>query len=151
MSVLENIKQKLAAMEEQKKAMVAELQTEFPALFKELFEKSKLINTVAWTQYTPYFNDGDTCEFSVHSDDLYVNDEYADDLEWYSWKIKYNDYDEELKNDPNFNREESEIVREFSEIISSIPDEFLKDLFGDHARVAISRDGTVEVEEYDHD
>ena len=63
--VLESIKTKLAVIEEQKKAMVAELQTEFPKIFEELFAKSKLIDSFSWTQYTPYFNDGETCEFHV--------------------------------------------------------------------------------------
>jgi hypothetical protein len=29
----------------------------------ELFEEFPELESFSWTQYTPYFNDGDTCEF----------------------------------------------------------------------------------------
>lgn len=40
----------------------------FSAMARELFEKIPLIKSFSWTQYTPYFNDGDTCEFSANTD-----------------------------------------------------------------------------------
>lgn len=70
----------LSALEEQMSA----LNKEIAALKKSHIESSKKVfhNAVAaffkafpeieammWHQYTPYFNDGDSCEFSVH--DLY--------------------------------------------------------------------------------
>lgn len=45
----------------QKKARTA-LNTEF----KEFFAAHPQVERIVWTQYTPYFNDGDTCEFSVN-------------------------------------------------------------------------------------
>jgi hypothetical protein len=33
---------------------------------QQLFEVCPEIESVYWTQYTPYFNDGDSCYFSVH-------------------------------------------------------------------------------------
>jgi hypothetical protein len=33
---------------------------------QQLFEVCPEIESVYWTQYTPYFNDGDSCHFSVH-------------------------------------------------------------------------------------
>jgi hypothetical protein len=44
-----------------------------------------------------------------------------------------------------------ELVREFIDVINSIPEEILKDLFGDHALVTIHKSGEIEVEGYDHD
>ena len=41
-------------------------QSAMKASFKEVFDLFPEITTIRWTQYTPYFNDGDTCEFSVH-------------------------------------------------------------------------------------
>jgi hypothetical protein len=32
--------------------------------FQKAFDSG--ITAITWTQYTPYFNDGDTCEFGVH-------------------------------------------------------------------------------------
>jgi len=34
--------------------------------FKEFFTKYPVVEAIAWTQYAPYFNDGDRCVFSVH-------------------------------------------------------------------------------------
>lgn len=37
---------------------------------KELFAAFPILDSVKWTQYTPYFNDGDACTFSVN--DVYI-------------------------------------------------------------------------------
>jgi hypothetical protein len=51
--------------------------------FRDFFEKyEEVVECVFWTQYTPYFNDGEACEFSVH--DLFIrlkNDDDACDYE----------------------------------------------------------------------
>lgn len=36
------------------------------ALIKNIFAAHVEIKAVAWDQYTPYFNDGDACEFGVY-------------------------------------------------------------------------------------
>ena len=36
------------------------------ALFKHFFATNPDVTGIGWTQYTPHFNDGDPCEFSVH-------------------------------------------------------------------------------------
>lgn len=82
---------------------------------------------------------------------MYINDAYYDDVEWYSWKIQYDKYHEELKNEPDIDIEESKIVEEFKEALNSILDEFYKSLFGDHCRITIYKDGTTDTEEYDHE
>ena len=154
MTTLEKIKAELAAFEEKKKTFTEELQKEFPSMFKELFEKSDKIQSFGWTQYTPFFNDGDSCEFGVHVDDPYINGEYIDECEWYSWKVKYylkNGEYPELANDSSIDMKACELVREFIDTINSIPEEMLKDLFGDHALITIYKSGEIEVEEYDHD
>ena len=33
---------------------------------KDFFKLVPLVKRIEWTQYTPYFNDGDSCEFSVN-------------------------------------------------------------------------------------
>lgn len=38
-----------------------------------------------------------------------------------------------------------------TDVISTIPDDFMKDLFGDHCLVTVYKNGNIEVEEYDHD
>lgn len=47
-----------------------------------LFEACPEIESVYWTQYTPYFNDGDSCEFSVHESHFnLVDDTLTDSFE----------------------------------------------------------------------
>lgn len=38
--------------------------------FNDLFTTYPEVRTVAWTQYTPYWNDGDVCHFRVHEFDV---------------------------------------------------------------------------------
>lgn len=156
MEILEKIKIELEIFNKKKLDLLEQLRTEFAPMFKPLFEKSKIIDSVSWTQYTPYFNDGDSCEFGVYNDDLYINGEYSDDLDWFDYRIKYHlkgdkAYKNLLIENPNINIEECNIVEEFKDILGSVPEEFYEDLFGDHVQVTINRDGTISVSEYDHD
>lgn len=38
----------------------------FAEFFSEFFNNHPEVESVLWRQYTPYFNDGDTCTFDVH-------------------------------------------------------------------------------------
>ncbi len=78
-NIVDNIKQEFKIFEDKKKVMVEELRKQFPVILAPLFEKSKIINSIGWTQYTPYFNDGDECTFCVHKNDLYINKVYSYD------------------------------------------------------------------------
>lgn len=47
-----------------------------------LFDKwGDKLESIGWVQYTPYFNDGDTCEFSVHTEYPYINGECLDEIQ----------------------------------------------------------------------
>jgi hypothetical protein len=83
MEVLTKIKQQLAEFDAKRKEMVSELQKEFPLILQPLLHKDETIKSISWNQYTPYFNDGDECTFSVHNDDIYVNGEDLYDMEGY--------------------------------------------------------------------
>jgi hypothetical protein len=60
-----------------------ELQKEFTGALDELFDAYPFVKSLSFTAYTPYFNDGDTCEYSVHHDDCKFNgfDQYGDEGE----------------------------------------------------------------------
>lgn len=48
--------------------------------FAEFFEKyDGVVHSLFWTQYTPYFNDGESCEFSVHDVWLTLQSDSEDD------------------------------------------------------------------------
>ena len=53
----------------------------FEDFYKYIFEKYPTLESFGWTQYTPYFNDGDATIFSASTDYISVNDEYVDDTE----------------------------------------------------------------------
>lgn len=141
MEIVEKIKQSIKEFDEKRKELVEQLKKDFPALLAPLFEKYPGVKNVRWTQYTPYFNDGDSCEFSTNAG-------YAD-LNW--------DGSEDEEDDEETETTKAEVVEvpdeaedEFQEVLASIDDSFYKDLFGDHVEVTVSRDGTINIEEYEH-
>ena len=46
---------------------------------------------IEWSQYTPYFNDGDSCEFGIYSTDLYLLEpnEISDNADYHSIDGEY--------------------------------------------------------------
>jgi hypothetical protein len=121
LSKLEQIRKE---SEKLKKEYSLKQQEIFKELWKDFFNLYPSIDTVSWTQYTPYWNDGETCEFTVHT-----------------WNITLNG-DEESG--------DSKIEKVASSIIQSIDEDCMKDMFGDHCTVIVSRDG-YSVEEYEHE
>ncbi|WP_030962631.1 hypothetical protein [Streptomyces sp. NRRL S-378] len=114
-----------------------------------------------WRQYTPYFNDGDPCEFSAYG--LWVRTEADTEVEdlyeleadnsshpslghrRYQWETKeYLPY--EGPDEARYDR-----VQALRGVVESGEFEnVLMDAFGDHAQVTVRRDG-IEVEHYSHD
>ena len=148
-------------------------QTQAQALFKditkEFFEKNPGITGVVWTQYTPYFNDGDTCEFRVN-DATFTNapvgelcdvrwGEYDGDVEgvWACENIGY-----VLNSDRDYYKETKDMILAsggvdvascvlFNKAIgSSEMESVMQAMFGDHVQVTATRDG-FDVNDYDHD
>ena len=57
----------------QKKVFVTKMKENISIIFHDFFEDNSDIKKLTWTQYTPYFNDGEPCEFSTYLD--YMTDE----------------------------------------------------------------------------
>ncbi len=178
MNTLETIKQKIADINAKKQELVEGLRKDFAPMLQPLFDKSNgKITSFGWTQYTPYFNDGEECTFSTHVDYPVINGEDSDDIDALNIGIYKTITDENLAEHKSFNESEhghkwyvsksvgengyfrnpgydedlANLVDEFKQVIKSIDDEFLKDLFGDHVQVTVNADGTIETEEYSHD
>jgi hypothetical protein len=85
--ILNTLKAEHSTLQEQINELNNKMQEKSKELMKEafrdFFEKySDVVENVFWTQYTPHFNDGEACEFSVH--DVFVrlkDDEDACDYE----------------------------------------------------------------------
>jgi hypothetical protein len=153
------LQQKFDELVQKQRALQKEFQTTAQALFnettKEFFEQNPLVNAIVWTQYTPYFNDGDTCEFSVGCATFTNSD--GSEIRWGAYTGE-----EEgvwLYGDDCYNDEENEIPAEvntalcdsFDRMIqSSEMEDVMKAMFDDHAKVIATREG-FEVEGYSHD
>lgn len=55
-----------------------ELKATFQNISKEFFEEFPMVQTITWNQFTPFFNDGDPCVFSM-SDIQFVVDGFDED------------------------------------------------------------------------
>lgn len=155
MSVLESIKEKLAVIAKQKEEMVEALRKDFAPMFETFFQKSNgKIQSFSWVQYTPYFNDGDECIFRVYTDyNFKINGEDTEEMDSLDWSIKYylKGQTEKYPLKPEWDIELFKLIEDLQEVINSIPEEFMKDLFGDHVEVTVNSDGTITTEEYEHD
>ena len=186
--------------------------------FKRFFEATPDIVTVTWRQYTPYFNDGEECTFSVHDiyyaigkdapdiDDVdgYENYGFEEiDVELYQKllteyrgildgsiivpeeKRKKYPYLKFFGSGDYFSRKTVELNRDnlirliedmlasvarydeqkhlfasrdqdikafvsIEKLIDSIDPEMMREMFGDHIKVMITRDG-IKTSEYDHE
>lgn len=166
---LEKIKtdynEKLAKMQE-------EMQTVLKDAFKEIFEKAPHLAAITWTQYTPYFNDGDECTFSVH-DAYLLTDGYEEEL---GEDFNFDPYDADgaesafltkpvpfyFESDSSWakdavsnwkkweHKEESELVESMINSVFGIDNDIFRACFGDHAKVLATREKFI-IEEYSHD
>lgn len=113
---------------------------------KVLFEQNPDLHSFQWTQYTDFFNDGEPCTFGVHRWDWCVNDSPSE----------YDEVDEDVENAPHpsgLTGEQLEkllekLEKKVSTFMSAYSDDDLEDMFGDHVRVHVRRDG-VTTETYD--
>ena len=126
----------------------------FNSSAKELFENNPKLTSFAWSQYTPYFNDGDACTFSVNRDCLTINrsDEF---LDWWGmdrWKDPEYGYTPDPK-DYNLDSVDEliSIITGIQKVLDLFEDDDLEMMFGDHAEITIFRDGQIDIDSYDHD
>ena len=207
-----------ALMKEKSKVLMKEM---FAAFFTK-YENA--VDNIHWTQYTPYFNDGEACEFSVHESFLTLkqdaeDEDFEDDgegsflyseehldgakkdlkkmMDWEKdpiaaakqHQVEYmkrynrdpfnkNDYynrgktelelmqqwkptyyksaaavKEEINKIETFLKDYPKLKEDFdtvAKMISSIDDDLMKAMFGDHVKVIVTKD-SIETEEYQHD
>lgn len=122
-----------------------QMKTTFHECCKEIFEKYPDLKNFSVIGYTPYFNDGDECTYSLHA--------------YWDYGLTLNGYNQDdfsgnRKSDEKIDgytyAEYEKIGEEIESFLNSIPDSFFKDAFGDHCRIIISREN-VTTEGYDHD
>lgn len=170
---MNELKQKYDKLIADQRELQRKFQEQAQALFKEttteFFSLNPGINAVIWTQYTPYWNDGETCEFSVGAPSFTnaARDDFNDlscyeydgdnDAIWVVDDLRFvltsgRDYCESDKQKilagPPVDIKSCGL---FSSMIQSPEfEDVMKAMFGDHSIVIATRDG-FDVEEYDHE
>lgn len=129
----------------------------FRNAFQVLFDMSPSLVQIKWSQYTPYFSDGDVCEFGVNEPGFYIE---SDDLSESHYEHELTRrYDEEQSaknpwakryNDRYDALGGKEFLNAKTDLWKSIPKELFLAVFGDHVEVTVTRDG-ITTEEYSHD
>jgi len=117
----------------------------FDEAFSSFFANNPTVDGIVWTQYTPYFNDGDTCTFSVGEAYLFSASVAAEDEE------SVEDYMHEHAISSYGKSPLDGAYKEFQAVWKQIPEAIFLAVFGDHSKVTLNRNGTSEVEEYEHD
>jgi hypothetical protein len=126
--------------------------------FAICFALAPQVTKIVWTQYTPYFNDGESCEFGVGDPSVFVESDdqdgshydhniqrYLSDKDKWLTADKREEYNKKL--DERYGRA---FVESFWKVWSALPDELLEAVFGDHVMITVTRD-EVAVELYNHD
>jgi hypothetical protein len=80
-----------------RRSSTARIQQQGPTEFLEAIDRVLAqdgVLSVHWSQYTPYFNDGDPCEFTVREvyvrlDDRFLTDEEREELSEDDWEDEY--------------------------------------------------------------
>ena len=170
--ILEQHHKMMADIEQQKKDMAEKIRSGLDGAFKQFFELVPEAKSIAWTQYTPYFADGDECVFRVNDYELHESED--PDYEYGDGGIRLNRpgeyYYESAKKEPNgwaaqsIKQYEDTVVNfggiervneikkamQLLDSIFSLGDDFFKDTFGNHVKVVMTKDGT-DIQDYDHD
>lgn len=165
----------LSELTEKMAAVRAEMQQAGRAAVEDevagFFAKHPCAKSIAWRQYTPYFNAGDACTFSVNEPELQVYlDQMAQEVRDYVGDSEQEESSaiyalqklsesnarycpEQLKGKQRrLTAQESALVEDFGKLSHAIQDaeDTLEQAFGDHVKVICTRDG-IEVREYDHE
>lgn len=132
-------------------------------LFKEythLFTLNPTLKAISWTQYTPYFNDGDECLFSVNS----IN---ALSFIPESFEEYYDDYLDEEIEEGKFTKEDFAInfyvktkdkhlsiqgvnaLKAFNDFLQNNQN-YMRKIFGEHVHILMTHEG-FKVSDYEHE
>lgn len=174
--MLDELKAELDAAKAAYKKKAGELLIQ---VYADFFEAAPMINQIYWTQYTPYFNDGDPCVFGVC--DIYFNIlptedrsyeggshqgewdrgyyNVASNLEYYRENQDIDDAEEIVAflksiNADSAMEEKCDAARSSITAFINSNEDLMESTYGDHVEVVVTKkDGkiTVEVGEYDHD
>jgi hypothetical protein len=137
-------------MQQARKEMEEQAKTVFHEEMQVIFATYPELMDVSWTQYTPYFADGDVCEFSCHATHSVHINCFGPNPEEPTIET-----DDEYKNKwPKYSgsasKWETKAANEIVALINALGDDMMQFIFGDHVKVIVGRDKVV-VEDYEHE
>jgi hypothetical protein len=157
---LAQLAEKTKEIENLKKNLIDESAKFFDEFIKDFFIQYPQVKSFSWTQYTPYFNDGDSCTFNVNTDYISINGDHIDDCDWYDEKnvTNWGTYDRNTRDyigkvevdNPKYNKTLSEATDMIVDFLGKFNNDFYSSKFGDHVKITVTREG-VEKEDYEHD
>lgn len=126
--------------------------------FKVFFDTIPEVDKIVWRQYTPYFNDGETCYFSAEEFRVRIEDEYDSYGSYGDGSLTVDDFD---KDHPRAYQEEivkimdSSLKQRIHDALKTLndnanDDDLLEAVFGDHVEIIATREG-FDVEEFEHE
>lgn len=151
LDIISEVQSLTETFKKQQAELIEKFKPNFQKLFVPFLESHPEIKAISFTAYTPYFNDGDTCEYGVGELTLIPADEELEP----DWGKGFEEC--ELQYSRSLNPEQREMLqaafndlKPTTEAFSQIPEEIMMGIVGDHAEVTITLDG-MEIEEYEHD
>ena len=134
--MFEALKNLVQIHEKAMQQLQAEGEAALREVFKDFFAEFPVVTAIRWAQYTPYFNDGEACVFSVHEPSLRTD---ADFLEVY---------------DREFDSLPAPVIKAHAELTDLLQSDALERvllaMFGDHNQVTVYPKQIV-VDGYSHD
>ena len=118
-------------------------------VFKQFWEENPDIKVVVWTQYAPYFNDGDACVFRINGPtfsnatdendigDLHYGEYDGDNKD--IWGIGSWGIDRTSKEKSGVNSESVKLLYNF--LTSDAMEDVLKSMFGSDNKIVATREG----------
>jgi len=152
--MLKDLREKNMQIKNLEKEAVEMSKSIFSEFCREIFENFESLQSFSWNQYTPYFNDGESCIFSANTDYIKVNGEYIYDCEWfleeYVTGFSSSTKEKTVVANPSYDRNLSDAAMRIQDLLGGLPDSFYEEEFGDHTEITVSREG-IEVEDYQHE
>jgi hypothetical protein len=141
------LREKTQALQAQIEALRAEAVEQVKPLLQQFLVEYPEVRGIAWRQYIPYFNDGDTCTFSVNEPAFYFHNTDVD--------VGEDIYEHELPFRRGIDGVSAETLAACHDLKKELTGDGMSDaletLFGEHTIVVVTREG-VSVSDYsDHD
>lgn len=135
-------------LDEKMNQLREQFKQDFSVIVNDFFAAVPRIKSLTWTQYTPYFNDGDTCTFRMH--DIYFATDENEDFESYREDCEGDNFSSDSYSLKDYmDKEEVALCLKLENVIQS-NEELMQEIYGDHVIVVVTANGA-ETQEYDHD